>query len=130
MPSPGPSTLSLLKPVEQQQPKQQHTQGSKQQKQRFGNRQQTSYQGGLPAGQNAPPKQAQQGTANQQQPQPLMANQTSIQYCRRFNITNTCPNHFSNCVVPNTTHKLMHLCDVVKANGQICGGKHPRLQHH
>ena len=126
------STVSLLKPVDQpqQQQQKQQQQSNKQQKQRFGNRQQNSYQGGLPAGQNPGPKQTQQ-TTTQQQPQPLMGAQAqNIQYCRRYNITNSCPNHFSNCVVPNTTHKLMHLCDVVKQNGQVCGGKHPRIQHH
>ena len=49
------------------------------------------------------------------------------QICRRFNYGN-CPNSAATCALPSGT-KLHHKCDAVKANGNVCNGGHPRIQH-
>jgi len=115
------STISLLRPTEPQQQQGKQQGGNTKQQKRFGKGQQSGYASG-----QGQPK---QGGSQQQQLPPMSSPPPAIQYCRRYNTANNCPNHHAACVIPNTTVKLMHLCDMVKANGQICGGRHPKCNH-
>jgi hypothetical protein len=118
------STISLLKPaVQHQQPSGQPNGGGQPYKQNNKHRSGKGQQGGHQKAGN-------QGGYQQPSPSPLnTAAPPPLQYCRRFNVLANCPNTWANCVIPNTTIRLAHVCDAVKSNGQVCGDHHPRYKH-
>jgi hypothetical protein len=48
--------------------------------------------------------------------------------CRDWNLGH-CNKHFSACTVQPSGAKAWHICNVVKANGFVCGSYHPAIHH-
>jgi hypothetical protein len=48
--------------------------------------------------------------------------------CRDWNL-GQCTKHFTACTVQPSGAKAWHICNVVKANGYVCGSYHPATHH-
>ena len=139
------STVSLFKPADQQQSS---SSGGGARNDRKRNRQgqraqgTSGYQGGHSGqsghgGQSSQGGHGGQGSAQHTRPAAPPAQNTGqftqapppLKLCKRYNVYLNCPNNHQNCVIPGTTTRLAHLCSAIKANGQVCGGKHTAAQH-
>ena len=116
-------TLTLLKPADANSQKQHNNSSgnTKFGRNKFG-------KGGQSGGQSANRPQNQQGSGQAAQQGTNTA--AAPEVLPRFNDHNNCPNWWATRVIPVTNVRLAHVCNQLKADGSVCGGKHSKQNHH